>query len=59
VDRVGPVERFVDPDRLIALENKAIDAGMLQRVANKVMTAKGFTACSTCTDQSGTIRTPV
>ena len=27
---------------MVALENKAIDAGILQRVATKVMTSKGF-----------------
>ena len=32
----------VDPDRMAALEAKAIDAGMLQRVATKVMVGKGY-----------------
>ncbi len=41
-DKITLIQTGVDPDRMIALENKAIDAGMLQRVATKVMTAKGF-----------------
>jgi ABC-type nitrate/sulfonate/bicarbonate transport system substrate-binding protein len=41
-DRITLIQTGVDPDRMAALENKAIDAGMLQRVATKVMTAKGF-----------------
>jgi len=41
-DRITLIQTGVDPDRMVALENKAIDAGMLQRVATKVMTAKGF-----------------
>jgi len=41
-DRITLIQTGVDPDRMMALENKAIDAGMLQRVATKVMTAKGF-----------------
>jgi ABC-type nitrate/sulfonate/bicarbonate transport system substrate-binding protein len=41
-DKIALIQTGVDPDRMVALENKAIDAGMLQRVATKVMTAKGF-----------------
>lgn len=41
-DRITLVQTGVDPDRMAALENKAIDAGMLQRVATKVMVSKGY-----------------
>jgi NitT/TauT family transport system substrate-binding protein len=41
-DRIALIQTGVDPDRMAALEAKAIDAGMLQRVATKVMTGKGF-----------------
>ena len=41
-DKITLIQTGVDPDRMAALENKAIDAGMLQRVATKIMTAKGF-----------------
>lgn len=41
-DGIALIQTGVDPDRMVALENKAIDAGMLQRVATKVMTGKGF-----------------
>jgi ABC-type nitrate/sulfonate/bicarbonate transport system substrate-binding protein len=41
-DKITLVQTGVDPDRMAALEHKAIDAGMLQRVATKVMTGKGF-----------------
>ncbi len=41
-DRVTLIQTGVDPDRMAALEAKAIDAGMLQRVATKVMTGKGY-----------------
>jgi ABC-type nitrate/sulfonate/bicarbonate transport system substrate-binding protein len=41
-DKIILVQTGVDPERMAALENKAIDAAMLQRVATKVMTAKGF-----------------
>jgi ABC-type nitrate/sulfonate/bicarbonate transport system substrate-binding protein len=41
-DKITLIQTGVDPDRMAALENKAIDAGMLQRVATKVMTGKGF-----------------
>jgi len=41
-DKIILVQTGVDPERMAALEAKAIDAGMLQRVATKVMTAKGF-----------------
>ena len=41
-DKITLIQTGVDPDRMVALENKAIDAGMLQRVATKIMTGKGF-----------------
>ena len=41
-DKITLIQTGVDPERMAALEAKAIDAGMLQRVATKVMVAKGF-----------------
>jgi len=41
-DRIILIQTGVDPERMAALESKAIDAAMLQRVATKVMTAKGY-----------------
>jgi ABC-type nitrate/sulfonate/bicarbonate transport system substrate-binding protein len=41
-DRIVLVQTGVDPDRMAALESKAIDAGMLQRVATKIMLGKGY-----------------
>jgi NitT/TauT family transport system substrate-binding protein len=41
-DRITLIQTGVDPDRMVALENKAIDAAMLQRVATKVMVGRGF-----------------
>lgn len=41
-DKITLIQTGVDPDRMAALEAKAIDAGMLQRVATKVMMGKGF-----------------
>jgi ABC-type nitrate/sulfonate/bicarbonate transport system substrate-binding protein len=41
-DKITLIQTGVDPDRMVALEAKAIDAGMLQRVATKVMVGKGF-----------------
>ena len=41
-DKITLIQTGVDSDRVAALENKAIDAGMLQRVATKIMTGKGF-----------------
>jgi len=41
-DKITLIQTGVDPDRMAALEAKAIDAGMLQRVATKVMVSKGF-----------------
>jgi NitT/TauT family transport system substrate-binding protein len=41
-DKITLIQTGVDPDRMAALEAKAIDAGMLQRVATKVMVGKGF-----------------
>lgn len=48
-DKITLIQTGVDPDRMVALENKAIDAGMLQRVATKNLTGKGFD--STISDQ--------
>jgi ABC-type nitrate/sulfonate/bicarbonate transport system substrate-binding protein len=41
-DKIVLIQTGVDPDRMVALETKAIDAGMLQRVATKVMVGKGY-----------------
>jgi ABC-type nitrate/sulfonate/bicarbonate transport system substrate-binding protein len=41
-DKIILIQTGVDPERMGALEAKAIDAAMLQRVATKVMTSKGF-----------------
>ena len=41
-DKITLIQTGVDPDRIAALESKAIDAGMLQRVATKVMVGKGY-----------------
>jgi len=41
-DKIVLVQTGVDPDRMAALESKAIDAGMLQRVATKIMLGKGY-----------------
>ena len=41
-DRIVLMQTGVDPERMAALEVKAIDAGMLQRVATKVMVGKGY-----------------
>jgi NitT/TauT family transport system substrate-binding protein len=41
-DRIVLIQTGVDPDRMAALESKAIDAAMLQRVATKVMLGKGY-----------------
>jgi len=41
-DKITLIQTGVDPDRMVALQNQAIDAGMLQRVATKIMTGKGF-----------------
>ena len=41
-DRIVLIQTGVDPDRMAALESKAIDAGMLQRVATKIMVGKGY-----------------
>jgi ABC-type nitrate/sulfonate/bicarbonate transport system substrate-binding protein len=41
-DKITLIQTGVDPERMAALENKAIDGAMLQRVATKVMTTKGF-----------------
>ncbi len=41
-DKIALIQTGVDPERMAALENKAIDAGMLQRVATKIMVGKGF-----------------
>ena len=41
-DKIILIQTGVDPERMAALETKAIDAAMLQRVATKVMASKGF-----------------
>jgi len=41
-DKIILIQTGVDPERMAALEAKAIDAGMLQRVATKVMVGKGY-----------------
>lgn len=41
-DKIILIQTGVDPERIVALETKAIDAAMLQRVATKVMTSKGL-----------------
>ena len=41
-DKIALIQTGVDPDRMVALENKAIDAAMLQLVATRVMSAKGY-----------------
>ncbi|HEY1233922.1 MAG TPA: ABC transporter substrate-binding protein [Candidatus Binatia bacterium] len=41
-DRIVLIQTGVDPDRMAALESKAIDSAMLQRVATKVMVGKGY-----------------
>jgi ABC-type nitrate/sulfonate/bicarbonate transport system substrate-binding protein len=41
-DGITLIQTGVDPERMAALENKAIDSAMLQRVATRVMTGKGF-----------------
>ena len=41
-DRIVLIQTGVDPDRMAALETKAIDAAMLQRVATKIMVGKGY-----------------
>jgi NitT/TauT family transport system substrate-binding protein len=39
-DRIVLIQTGVDPDRMVALESKAIDTAMLQRVATKIMVGK-------------------
>jgi ABC-type nitrate/sulfonate/bicarbonate transport system substrate-binding protein len=46
-DRIVLIQTGVDPDRMVALESKAIDAAMLQRVATKIMVGKAIIRCST------------
>ena len=41
-DKIILIQTGVDPERMAALESKAIDAAMLQRVATKAMTSKGY-----------------
>jgi len=41
-DKITLIQTGVDPERMAALDAKAIDAAMLQRVATKAMTGKGF-----------------
>ncbi|OGQ75860.1 MAG: hypothetical protein A3G94_02425 [Deltaproteobacteria bacterium RIFCSPLOWO2_12_FULL_60_16] len=42
-DNVILLQTGLDPERMAALEAKALDAAMLQRVATKVMVGKGYT----------------
>ena len=41
-DKIVIVQTGLDPQRVAALEKKAIDAAMLQRLATKIMVAKGY-----------------
>ena len=45
-DKIILIQTGVDPERMAALEAKAIDSAMLQTVATKVMTSKGFSVAS-------------
>lgn len=42
-DNIIILQTGLDPERMAALEAKALDAAMLQRVATKVMVGKGYT----------------
>ncbi len=42
-DGIIILQTGLDPERMAALEQKALDAAMLQRVATKVMVGKGYT----------------
>jgi ABC-type nitrate/sulfonate/bicarbonate transport system substrate-binding protein len=41
-DRITIMQTGLDPERVAALESKAIDAAMLQRLATKIMVGKGY-----------------
>lgn len=41
-DKVILMQTGLDPERMAALEQKGLDAAMLQRLATKTMTSKGF-----------------
>ncbi len=41
-DRITILQTGLDPERTVALEQKAIDAAMLQRLATKIMVSKGY-----------------
>jgi NitT/TauT family transport system substrate-binding protein len=42
-DNIVLMQTGLDPERMAALEQKGLDAAMLQRLATKTMVAKGFT----------------
>ncbi len=42
-DKIILVQTGLDPERMAALEQKGLDAAMLQRLATKTMLAKGYT----------------
>jgi NitT/TauT family transport system substrate-binding protein len=42
-DRITLLQTGLDPERMAALEQKGLDAAMLQRLATKTMLAKGYT----------------
>lgn len=42
-DRIILIQTGLDPERMAALEQKGLDAAMLQRLATKTMLAKGYT----------------
>ncbi len=41
-DRITIMQTGLDPERVTALEQKALDAAMLQRLATKIMISKGY-----------------
>jgi NitT/TauT family transport system substrate-binding protein len=43
-DNITILQTGLDPERVAALERKALDAAMLQRLATKMMLGKGYTA---------------
>jgi ABC-type nitrate/sulfonate/bicarbonate transport system substrate-binding protein len=43
-DNITILQTGLDPERVTALERKALDAAMLQRLATKMMLGKGYTA---------------
>jgi ABC-type nitrate/sulfonate/bicarbonate transport system substrate-binding protein len=42
-DKITLMQTGLDPERMAALEQKGLDAAMLQRLATKTMLAKGYT----------------